>query len=80
LGEASAAGYLTGEFSDDLRQMLDLGNAGSGSVELKVVRPQALRRIFNELLDRAAADTQHPDRRQLVRQARDHVFATVSPI
>ena len=76
--DAAAAGYMDREFSDDLRQLLeDLGGTGSGPVELEIVRPRALRRIFNELLDRASADTRHPDRRRLVQQVRDHVFATV---
>ncbi len=75
--EASAVGYLDRELSDDLRQILeDLEGTGSGAVELEIIRPHSIRRIFNELLDRATADTRDPDRRLLVRQVRDHVFAT----
>lgn len=76
--EAAAVGYLDRELSDDLRQILeDLEGTGSGAVELEIIRPHSIRRIFNELLDRATAGTRHPDRRLLIRQVRDHVFATV---
>ena len=79
--DAAAAGYLDREFSDDLRQMLeDLEGTGSGPVELEIIRPHSIRRIFNELMDRAAADTRHPDRCLLVRQVRDHLFATAPAI
>ena len=74
---AYAAGYLDREFSEDLRQMLeDLSGTGSGAVELEIIRPDSFLRMFNELLDRAAADTRHPDRHLLIREVRDHVFAT----